>query len=120
MMLGLWDIVIGERMLSPRGYRPLYAFEILSHRLLRYLTPLLHLIAFGVNIVLLGQGWVYTATLAAQAALLAAALLADVAPLPPLRLARYYVLITASVAVGLWDRLRRGAGGAWEKTEGAR
>jgi len=43
-------------MLSPRGYRPLYAFEIASHRLLRYLTPLLHLVVLGANIALLGTG----------------------------------------------------------------
>ena len=47
MMVGLWDIVVGEGMLSPRGYPPLYAFELASHRLLRYLTPFLHLIAFA-------------------------------------------------------------------------
>ncbi len=28
MMVGLWDIVVGERMLVPRGYSPLYAFEL--------------------------------------------------------------------------------------------
>ena len=39
MMVGLWDIVVGEGMISPRGYPPLYGFELLSHRLLRYLTP---------------------------------------------------------------------------------
>ena len=42
MMVGLWDIVVGEGMLSPRGYPGLFAFEIASHRLLRYLSPLLH------------------------------------------------------------------------------
>ena len=30
-------------MLAPRGYSPLYAFEIASHRLLRYASPFLHL-----------------------------------------------------------------------------
>ena len=34
--------------------------------------------------------------------------------------ARYYVLITASIAAGLWDRARRGAAGTWEKAEGTR
>ena len=32
----LVDEVVGDGMLSPRGYRPLYAFEIASHRVLRY------------------------------------------------------------------------------------
>jgi hypothetical protein len=120
MMVGLWDIVVREGMLRPRGYPPLYAFEIASHRLLRYTMPFLHLIALGTNIALLGHGWVYTATLAAQLAFLAAALLARAVPLAPLRIARYYVSTTASIALGLWDRMRHGAPGAWDKAEGTR
>jgi cellulose synthase/poly-beta-1,6-N-acetylglucosamine synthase-like glycosyltransferase len=120
MMVGLWDIVVGEGMLSPRGYPPLFAFELLSHRLLRYLSPFLHLIVLAANVVLLGHGWVYTATFVAQLALFAAALLGRVLPLAPLRIARYYVMTTASIAAGLWDRWRHGAPGRWEKAEGTR
>jgi cellulose synthase/poly-beta-1,6-N-acetylglucosamine synthase-like glycosyltransferase len=120
MMVGIWDIVVGEGMLSPRGYPPLYAFEIASHRLLRYLTPFLHLIALLANLALLGRGWVYEATLAAQLLLVAAALLARLVPLAPFRFARYYLSTTASIAAGLWDRARRGAPGTWEKAEGTR
>lgn len=120
MMVGLWDIVVGEGMLSPRGYPPLFAFELLSHRVLRYLSPLLHLLALAANVALLGQGWVYTVTLAAQLALLAAAALGRLVPLTPFRVARYYVLTTASIAAGLWDRARHGASGRWEKAEGTR
>ena len=47
MMVGIWDIVVGERMLAPRGYPPLYAFELASHRLLRYASPFLHVVALG-------------------------------------------------------------------------
>ena len=120
MMVGLWDIVVREGMLRLGGYPPLYAFEIASHRLLRYATPLLHVVALGTNLALLGRGWVYAATLAAQLALLAAALLGRALPLAPLRVARYYVLTTASIAAGLWDRMRHGAPGAWDKAEGTR
>jgi cellulose synthase/poly-beta-1,6-N-acetylglucosamine synthase-like glycosyltransferase len=120
MMVGLWDIVVREGMISPRGYRPLFAFQIASHRLLRYLTPLLHLVALGANLALLGDGWIYTLTLVLQLALIAAALLGRVLPLAPLRIARYYVFTTASIAAGLWDRARRGSPGAWEKAAGTR
>jgi len=120
MMVGLWDIVVGEGMLSPRGYSPLFALELASHRLLRYLSPLLHLLALVANVALLGHGWIYTLTLVAQLALLAAALLGRWLPLPPLRVARYYVMTTASIAAGLWDRARHGAGGRWAKAEGTR
>ncbi len=121
MMVGIWDIVVGEGMLRPAGYPALYAFEIASHRLLRYLSPLLHAIALVANLVLLGEGWVYVATLTAQLGLLAAALLGRWLPLLPFRVARYYVMTTASIAAGLWDRLRQGAAtGTWEKAEGTR
>ncbi len=120
MMVGLWDIVIGEGMLSPRGYSPLFAFELASHRLLRYISPALHFVVFVANVALLGQGWLYTATLLAQLALLAAAMLGRWLAPAPLRIARYYVMTTASIAAGLWDRARRGAPGRWEKAEGTR
>jgi cellulose synthase/poly-beta-1,6-N-acetylglucosamine synthase-like glycosyltransferase len=120
MMVGLWDIVIGEGMLNPAGYSPLYAFEVASHRLLRYATPFLHVVVLAANIALLGHGWIYTATLIAQVALVAAAILGRWLLAAPLRIARYYVMTTTSIAAGLWDRLRHGPPGAWEKTEGTR
>ncbi|HEU4945035.1 MAG TPA: glycosyltransferase [Solirubrobacterales bacterium] len=121
MMVGLWDIVVGERMISPRGYSSLYAFELFSHRLLRYLTPFLHLTAFLTNLALLGSGDVYLVTYGIQLVLIAAALLGGSFPLGPLRIARYYALTTLSIAAGLWDRFRRGRpAGAWEKAPGTR
>ena len=120
MMSGLWDIVLADGMLSPRGYEPIYAFEIYSHRVLRYASPFLHLIALGANVALLGHGVVYTVTLAMQAALLLAAALGPVFPVRPFRLAYYYVTVTASIAVGLWDRVRGRIPRAWEQAEGTR
>ena len=121
MMWGLWDVMLKWGMLDPRGYGPAYALEIYSHRLLRYLTPWLHLIALAVNIPLLGHGWVYVVTMALQLALLVGALLGRFVPVLPFRIAYYYVTVTASIAVGLWDRLRAGAVPiGWEKVEGTR
>ncbi len=120
MMIGLYDIVVGEGMIDPRGYSSVYYFEILSHRLLRYATPFLHVIVLVTNLALLGSGWVYLWTLAFQVLLLLAALLGRWVPLLPFRIARYYVMVTASIALGLWDRWRHGAPGHWEKAEGTR
>jgi cellulose synthase/poly-beta-1,6-N-acetylglucosamine synthase-like glycosyltransferase len=120
MMVGLWDIVVGERMISPRGYTPLYAFELLSHRLLRYLSPFLHLLAFVTNLALLGQGGIYVVTYGLQLALIAAAILGGQFAAAPFRVARYYALTTLSIAAGLWDRFRRGSPGTWEKAPGTR
>jgi cellulose synthase/poly-beta-1,6-N-acetylglucosamine synthase-like glycosyltransferase len=120
MLAGAWATMLRHGMLSPRGYGPAYAFEIVSHRALRYLSPILHLIALGTNLVLLGQGPVYAVTFAAQLALLAGAALAPVVPLRVFQVARYYVAVTAASAAGLWDYLRRGVPRTWEKAEGTR
>lgn len=120
MMIGLWDIVIGEGMLDPRGYSPLYVFELFSHRVLRYLSPFLHLILFLTNLALLGDGWFYGLTMLLQALLLVGAVLGRWVPILPFRIARYYVQVTLSIALGLWDRWRQGPPGAWEKAEGTR
>ena len=122
MMSHTWPIVLRGGMLSPRGYPPGYALMILSHRLLRYLTPFLHLLALAANIALLalGAGSLYEVTLALQLALLLGALLGGSLRVRPLLLARYYVLTTASLAVGLWDWSRRGTDATWEAAAGTR
>ncbi|MFN8141680.1 MAG: glycosyltransferase [Solirubrobacterales bacterium] len=120
MMVGLWDIVVGEGMLDPRGYSPLYLFELFSHRLLRYLSPALHLIAFLTNLALLGHGWFYGLTMLLQLLLVAGAILGRWIPILPFRISRYYLEVTLSIALGLWDRWRQGPPAAWEKAEGTR
>ena len=79
-----------------------------------------YLVALGTNLALLDAGTIYAFTLAAQLLVLLAAALAGTLPLLPLRIARYYVLMTASIAAGFWDRIRHGTPGAWEKAEGTR
>jgi hypothetical protein len=122
MMSHTWPILVRGGMLSPRGYPPGYALMIVSHRLLRYLTPFLHLLALAANVALLalGAGAVYEVTLALQLALLLGALLGGPLRVRPLLIARYYVLTTASPAAGLWDWLRHGTAATWEVAEGTR
>jgi len=120
MMSHAWPIVLHGGMLSPRGYTPLYALMILSHRVLRYAAPLLHVVALATNAALLGEGAVYQVTFAVQVAVLGAAALAGAVRARPLLVARYYVLTTASVAAGLWDHLRHGTPAGWAPPEGTR
>jgi glycosyltransferase involved in cell wall biosynthesis len=122
MMSHGWPIVLRGGMLSPAGYGPLYALMIFSHRVLRYATPFLHAAALVLNVALvaLGAPAIYAVTLAAQVAVLVAAVLARALPLRPLLVARYYVLTTASLAAGLWDWLRHGTAAGWEPAEGTR
>jgi cellulose synthase/poly-beta-1,6-N-acetylglucosamine synthase-like glycosyltransferase len=120
MLAGAWATMLRHGMLSPRGYPPAYAFEILSHRALRYASPLLHLVALGTNVALLERGAIYWITLGAQVALLLGAALAPILPVAPLRIARYYLAVTAASAAGLWDFLTRGVPVTWEKATGTR
>ncbi len=115
-----WPIVLRGGLLSPRGYDPLYAVMMLSHRVLRYLSPFLHLLALIANVPLATRGPVYIVTLAFQLAVLLGALLAPVLPWRPLLVSRYYVLTTASLAAGLWDWLTHGTAAGWEPAEGTR
>ena len=122
MMSHTWPILLRGGMLSPRGYGLGYGLMIISHRLLRYATPVLHLVllAASVGLVAIGAGLLYTVALALQLALLAAAGLAGAVRARPLLLARYYVLTTTSLAAGLWDWLRHGTAAEWDAAEGTR
>jgi cellulose synthase/poly-beta-1,6-N-acetylglucosamine synthase-like glycosyltransferase len=120
MMSHGWPIMLTGGMLSPRGYDPLYATMIVSHRVLRYGSPFLHVAALAANLRLLGAGRVYRLALAAQLALVGGALAAPVVRLRPLLVARYYVLTTASMAAGLLDWISEGTNAGWEPAPGTR
>ena len=120
MMSHAWAIVLRGGMLDPRGYSPLYALMIASHRVLRYAAPLLHLAAAGATIALLRQGPAYRAAALAQAGLLATAAAGGRVRMRPALVARYYVATTAALAAGLYDHLRHGTAAGWEAAEGTR
>ena len=126
MMSHGWPIVLRGGMLDLGAYPPRYALMLLSHRVLRYATPALHvaLLAASLALTLARRGRVYAAALALQIAVLAAAaaggLPGAARPPRPLLIARYYVLTTASLAAGLIDWLREGTRSGWEPAEGTR
>jgi len=120
MMSYAWPIVVRGGLLDPRGYGPLYALMMLSHRLLRYAAPLLHVVLAVATLALLPRGRLYAAAAASQAAVLAAAAAGGRVRSRPLLVARYYVLTTASLAAGLYDWLRYGTEVGWEAPEGTR
>ena len=119
MMSHAWPIVLRGGLLSPRGYGPLYGLMIVSHRVLRYASPALHVLVVA-SALPLARRPVYGAALAAHAALLAAALAGGSARSRPLLLARYYVLTTAALVAGLYDHLRHGTPAGWDAPEGTR
>ncbi len=106
-----WAIVVEGKML--RRLRPLYLLEILSHRHLRYLSGVLHLVLLGTSIALVDRSVVYPVILGLQLGLLAAALAG-------VGVARYYVLVTWATVQALVNYLRRGVSATWDVAEGTR
>jgi cellulose synthase/poly-beta-1,6-N-acetylglucosamine synthase-like glycosyltransferase len=106
-----WLIVLRGKMLRRLG--PLYAVEIVSHRLLRYGSGILHVVLLATSLALVTHGWVYAGVLAAQVVLVVAALIG-------VGIVRYYVLVSWATLVALFNYLRRGVPATWEVSEGAR
>lgn len=124
MMSFAWPIILRGGMLKPKGYGVAYAWMMFSHRLLRYKAPFLHLAALITCAILAPDSTLYLVLLILQLALLAAALIAPVVKFKPFLIARYYVLTTASVALGLIDYVKKGTeqilDEGWTPPEGTR
>jgi cellulose synthase/poly-beta-1,6-N-acetylglucosamine synthase-like glycosyltransferase len=118
MLRGAW-VHVFRGMLRRVG--PVYFVELISHRLLRYASGILHLVLLASSIVLLGEGWVYRAALAAQLLwlLLAGAGKLRV-PIPGAGLAYYYFVVTWATIAGLVRYVRFGPPVVWERIEGTR
>jgi len=119
MMRHAWPVIALGGLLNPVGYPPLYALMVVSHRLLRYAAPFLHLLALGAALAL-SRERLYRLAALAQLALLGAAAAGGRVRARPLLVARYYVLTTASIAAGAYDWLRHGTPAGWDTAEGAR
>ena len=114
-----WRYLFEARPL--RGVPPLYLFELLSHRVLRYASGFLHVGLLATSLALVGEGWVYQAALAAQALWLVLAAAGKLGlRVPGAGIAWYYLLMTAATMAALVRYLRDGAPLMWEKAEGTR
>ena len=106
-----WEITLRGSML--RRLPPGYLVSVVSHRLLRYGSGVLHLVLLGTSVVLAPTGWPYALALLGQLAVLAA----FAAGVP---IAQYYVYVAWATVQALWNYLRRGVPATWEAAEGTR
>jgi hypothetical protein len=114
-----WRHVVAGRPLSKVG--ALYAFELVSHRVLRYASGLLHLILLGSSLALVREGLLYELAVSAQLAWLVLAAAGRLRlPIPGAAVAYYYVLVTWATVAGLVRYVRSGVPVVWEKAEGTR
>jgi cellulose synthase/poly-beta-1,6-N-acetylglucosamine synthase-like glycosyltransferase len=120
------------RMLT-RSWRPLldgslvrtgdalFLAELVSHRVLRYGSGVLHLVLLGSSVALAREGGVYRLALAGQLGFLALAFVGRRRmPAPGAGIAYYYLVTTAATVDSLARYLREGSPATWGKAEGTR
>jgi glycosyltransferase involved in cell wall biosynthesis len=114
-----WGHVLTGRMFRPT--RPFYLAQLVSHRVLRYSSGLIHVVLLLSNLALLRRGAVYRLFLGVQlgGVALAAAGKARL-PIPGARLAHYYYVVTKATLAGLVRYLRSGTPQTWDKARGTR
>ncbi len=118
-----WLIVFHGRMFSLRRLGPLYWLQMISHRLLRYASGLLHLALLPISAILAGaDGGVWWIILLGQLVLITMALIsrATGSRQRVLALAQYYVLVTLATLIALWEAVVHGIEPVWERAEGTR
>jgi cellulose synthase/poly-beta-1,6-N-acetylglucosamine synthase-like glycosyltransferase len=118
MLRGAW-VHVFRGMLRRVG--PVYFVELVSHRLLRYASGILHVVLLVSSAILVGEGLAYQVALAGQALWLLLALAGRLRlPIPGVGLAYYYFVVTWATLAGLVRYLRFGPPLLWERIEGTR
>jgi cellulose synthase/poly-beta-1,6-N-acetylglucosamine synthase-like glycosyltransferase len=118
-----WLLVLYGRMFSLLRMGPVYWLEMVSHRLLRYASGLLHVVLLLDSVLLAFTiGGLWWLILLAQLLVIAMALVSakTAARFLPLALAQYYVLVTLATLIALYHALFKGIEPVWERPEGTR
>jgi hypothetical protein len=115
----LGHILTGRAFRGPT--RPLYAGQLVSHRVLRYSTGILHLGLLVANLMLVARAPFYRLFLLVQLAGLGLAVAGKLRfPIPGARLAYYYFVVTKATVAALVGYLRSGTPQTWDKAKGTR
>ena len=115
----LGHILSGRAFRGPT--RPLYAAQLVSHRVLRYSTGILHVALFVSNLMLFTRAPFYRVFLALQLAGLGLAAAGKRRlRVPGARLAYYYFVVTKATVAALVRYLRSGTPQTWDKAKGTR
>jgi cellulose synthase/poly-beta-1,6-N-acetylglucosamine synthase-like glycosyltransferase len=114
-----WLHILSGRMLGPAS--PLFLAQLVSHRILRNSTGVLHLALLGASAALASRAPVYRLALGAQLSFLGLAAAGRVrAPFPGAALAYYYATVTGATVAGLVRCLRGDVPAVWDKAAGTR
>ncbi len=104
-----------------RPTRPLYTAQLVSHRVLRYSTGILHIGLLASNLMLVTRGRFYRVFLVLQLVDFGFAAAGKARlPVPGARLAYYYYVVTKATVAALLSYLRSGTPQTWDKAKGTR
>jgi hypothetical protein len=114
-----WLHILSGRMLRPA--KPLFLAQLISHRVLRNSTGLLHIALLGTSVALAPRSPVYRLALAGQLAWLGLAAAGRLRVLVPgAAIAYYYLTVTGATAAGLVRCLRGDVPAVWDQAAGTR
>jgi cellulose synthase/poly-beta-1,6-N-acetylglucosamine synthase-like glycosyltransferase len=117
MLSRAWAEVLRGGMLDPRGQPPFYFTALVSHRLVRYASGVLHLTLFGASLGLAHRDRAARVLLALQLGFLGLGLAGRRRRgLPLADAAWYYTVVTAASVAGLARALTRGPHVTWMPT----
>lgn len=119
MMMRSWRPLLDGSL--ARTNDSLFAAELVSHRVLRYGSGLLHLVLLGSTLSLVAKGRIYRLALLDQLGFLALAFAGrQRLRVPGSGIAYYYLLTTAATVDSLVRYVHEGSPATWAKAEGTR
>ncbi len=116
----LWALWDKRALLNPFRF-PLFSWQLVSHKLLRYLSVLPLTLAAVLNWLLFSSSWVYVVLAGGQACIFALGMLARRGPLRRVAVARYcyyFLLLNCASAVAMLRFLRGEKQVVWQPRTG--
>ena len=98
---GMAALFAKSEVMNPIKYG-VFSFQVISHKLMRWLVPWFMVISLLTNLILIGEGWVYQLTLFGQIALYLAALIGwlvrSTQSFTPIKLSFFFVQVNLAIA----------------------
>jgi glycosyltransferase involved in cell wall biosynthesis len=117
VLRGMTGLARHPEIMDPRRFG-LFAWQVIGHKLMRWLVPWVLAALFVLNLTLLDDGSIYRLALLAQLLFYAAALLAHLRPalreLGPLRIVYFFVQVNVAIAQATLRLLRGERMSVWQ------
>jgi glycosyltransferase involved in cell wall biosynthesis len=117
VLRGMTGLARHAEVMDPRRFAQ-FAFQVIGHKLMRWLVPVALALLMPLNILLLEYGGIYALSLLGQLAFYGAALAAHLRPelrdIGPLRIVYFFVQVNVDIADALLQFLRGARMTVWQ------